>query len=78
MQQLALQIRELHAIRIDQSERADAGSREIKRGRRTEAARADAKHARSFQAPLAGHRHLRHDEMTRIARAFFSAQGNGS
>ncbi len=38
---LAVQVRLVDDVEVDEAERADAGGREIQRGRRAEAARAD-------------------------------------
>ena len=73
MKNLALQIREIDPIEIDQSDRAHSRGREIKRGRRTEPARADAQDARGFDPALPGCVNFRHDQMPRITREFVGA-----
>ena len=68
---LALQIREIHDVEIDQADAADAGRREIKSERRAEAAGADAKHFRLLQLQLTFHAHFRHDQVAAVAQDFF-------
>ena len=74
MQNLPLQIGQIDVVKIDQSDGADSGRGEIKRGGRPEAARADAQDARRFQSALSLDRDLRHDEMARVTSDFLVAQ----
>ena len=71
---LALQIRNIDSIGIDQTERADSRRREIERGRRTEPARADAQDARRFDAALPSALHLGQEKMPRVTREILAAQ----
>ena len=70
MQNLSLQIAKIDIVEIDQAKFANAGSRKIKRRRRTESARADAQNARSIQAPLPFRADFRHDHVPRIPKLF--------
>ena len=74
MQNLALQIRKIDFIVINQTDCSDTRRGQIERGRRTEPTRTDAQNARRFQPTLSGERDFRHDEMPRIALNFFGTQ----
>ena len=67
MQNLALEVRVVHDIEIHKPERADACGSQIKGDRRAKSAGADAKNLRRFEAFLALHGDLGHDEMPRVA-----------
>ena len=67
MQHLPLQVAEIHDVEIDDADAADAGRRQIHRGRRAEAARADAQHAARLQLALPVHADLRHDQVPAVA-----------
>ena len=71
---LALQIREVDDIEVDEADRADAGRCEVHRSRCAEAARADHEHlaAEQFLLPLAAD--LVEDDVARIAFNLFIRQ----
>ena len=71
---LALQVREVDDIEVDEADRADAGRCEVHRSRCTEAARADHEHlaAEQFLLPLAAD--LVEDDVARIAFNLFIRQ----
>ena len=71
---LALQVRQRHRVVVDDPERADAGSREIKQHRRAEPARADHQHARASERGLSGSTHLAQHDMAGIAFEFVGRQ----
>ena len=74
VQNLTVQVRKIDIVRIDQSNRADSGRREIKRSGGTESAGANAQNARRFQSTLSLDADLRENEMARIARELFGAK----
>src|SRR5712692_1732839 len=65
---LALKIREIHNIEINQTELADARGRKIQAQRRTEPSRADEQYLGVFQLELPVHPDFRHDEMAAVAQ----------
>ena len=65
---LALEIREIHNIEINQTELAHARGRKIQAQRRTEPSRADEQNLGVFQFELPVHPDFRHDEMAAIAQ----------
>jgi hypothetical protein len=67
---LALQIRHVDAIVVDDTERADPGCREVLQHRRAETARADRKNAGGAQFLLAGEADFGDQEMPAIAPQF--------
>ena len=70
MDDLPLQVRQRHAVVIDNAERADARSRQILQHRRAEPAGADDEHAGALQLLLAGPADLAKDDMAGIALDF--------
>jgi hypothetical protein len=67
VEDLALDVGEVHDVEIDNAECADAGRRQVERQGRTQTARADAQHARLLQLLLPLQGHLGHDEVTAVA-----------
>ena len=74
VQNLPVQVRKIDLVRIDQSDRADSGRRQIKRGGGTESAGANAQNARRFQSALSLDADLRENEMARVTRELFGAK----
>src|SRR6185295_7837329 len=66
-QDLALEVRLVHAVEIDEPEPADSRRREIEPERRAQAAAADQQHARRLELPLARGADLGQDEMAAVA-----------
>ena len=66
---LALQVRLVDDVRVDDAEPADARRREVERRRRAEAARADQQHAAVEQLQLSFLTDLRNQDVARVARA---------
>jgi len=64
---LTLQVRQVHHIIIDDADRADAGGRQIHRGRRSQTARADDQHSRGEQLLLSAYADLLQNQMPRIS-----------
>ena len=64
---LPLQVADVDAIEVDETERADAGGGEIQRRRRSETAGADAEHARRLQPPLPLHADFRQQQVAAVA-----------
>ena len=67
VEDLPLQVAEIHDIEVDDAERADAGGGQVHRHRRTQAAGADAQHLGRFQLALTVHADFRHDEVPAVA-----------
>ena len=63
MNHLALKIRAIHDISIDDADPSDPGSSQVKKQRRTQTTAPDAEHGCTFQAHLAGLADLRKDQM---------------
>ena len=76
-QHLALQVGELHAIAVQQSQRAATRGRQIQRGRRAEPADADHQHAGRLQFLLSGRADLGERQMALVAGALARGQGHG-
>ena len=74
MQDLALEIRDLHHVEVHQANLPHPRRRQVNGDGRAQAARADLEHLRLLQFELPGEAHLRRDEMARIPRNFFFAQ----
>ena len=74
VQDLALEIRIVDNVEIDQPKCADAGRGQVKRDRRSEPASANAKHLGRLELFLPLQRYLRHDEMPRITGNFIIAK----
>ena len=64
-QDLPLQVGQFDPVAVEQAERADAGGRQVQRGRRAEAPGTDHQHARRLQALLAGSADLTEGEVAR-------------
>ena len=70
---LALEVREVDHVVVDDAERADAGRREVERGRRAEAAGAEQEDLRVEQLLLALDADLGEQEVARVALALLGA-----
>ena len=68
MDDLALEVRVVDDVGVDDAERADAGRREVERRRRAEPAGADQEHARVEQLLLALLADLGDEDVARVAR----------
>ena len=66
---LALEVRDVDHVVVDDAERADARRREVERGRRAEPAGAEQQHLRVEQLALAVLADLRQEEVARVALA---------
>ena len=64
---LALQVRLVDDVVVDDAERADAGGGEVEQRRAAEAARADDEHLGVLEPLLAGHADVRDDEVPAVA-----------
>jgi hypothetical protein len=64
---LALEIRLVHDVELDDPEGADSGGCEVHGDRGAEAAGPDAQDLRRFEPGLALHRDLGHDQVPRVA-----------
>ena len=73
MDDLPLQVGEVHHIEVNQAQRAHAGRGQIQRERRAESAGAHAQHARRLQLLLPLHADLGHDQVARVAQNFVVA-----
>ena len=71
---LALQVRRVDDVHVDDAERADAGRREVERGGRAEAAGADQQHARVEQLQLALLADLGDQEVAAVALALLGVE----
>src|ERR1700760_3771552 len=67
MDDLPLQVRQRHHIVVDDTERPDAGGREIEQCRRTETAGADRQNPGALERSLAGASDLAQHEVSGIA-----------
>ncbi len=74
---LPLQIRIVHHVKIDNSNRPHSSRAQVERQRRAQPARADAQHLRRFDLELPFHADFGHDQVPRVAQDFFVAQGCG-
>ena len=74
MNDLSLQVADVHLVRIDQAERPDPGRREVHRSRRSESAGADAQHARRFETLLPRDANLWQQQMAAVAQHFVARQ----
>ena len=70
MGDLALQVRQLHAVVVDDADRADAGGGQIQRERRAKPAGADHQHARGLQLRLADAAHVLQQDVAGVAADF--------
>ena len=71
---LALQVADVHDVVVDDPDRPDAGRREVLQHRRTEPAGADDAHARVPQPPLPVDADLREQQVPRPARELLTGQ----
>ena len=67
VQDLALEVREVDDVEVDDADRADAGEGEVERRGAAEAAGADDEHLRLHQLALADRADLRHDDVPAVA-----------
>ena len=67
---LALQVRQLHPIVIDDADRADASRREVQRERRAQPAGADHQHPRRLQLGLPDAAHVLQQDVPGVAADF--------
>ena len=74
---LALEVRVVDDVWVDDADRPDACRGEVEGGGRAEAARADQQHARVEQALLALFADLRDEEVARVARALRRRESGG-
>jgi hypothetical protein len=65
VEDLALEVRDVDDVEIDEPERADPCGGEVERQRRAEASCADAEHLRRLEPLLPVHRHFGHDQVAR-------------
>ena len=70
---LALQVREVDVVVVDDPERADAGRGQVERGRRAEPAGAEQQHLRVEQLLLALDADLGDQQVARVALALLGA-----
>ena len=74
MNDLPLQVREIHRIEIEDAEFANAGGGQIHRDGRAQSTRADAQHARRADFLLAAQAHFRQDQVSGITADFIIIQ----
>jgi hypothetical protein len=74
VQELALKVAEVHGVEIHDADRADAGSRQVHRDRRSEAAGADAEHARGLELPLPFQPDLGDEQVAAVAEDLLARQ----
>ncbi len=74
VEDLALQVRRVDDVHVDDAERADARGREVERGRRAEAAGAEEQHAALEQLLLAGLTDLGEQDVTAVAVALLGGE----
>ena len=67
MEDLALKVRVVHDVEVDEPDRPDARGREVDRERGSEPSGADREHARGLQLLLPVDADLRHDQVSRVA-----------
>ena len=77
VQDLALQVRRVDDVHVDDAERADARSREVERGGRAEAARTEQQHAALEQLLLAGLADLGKEDVAAVAVALLGGERLG-
>ena len=77
VQDLALQVRLVDDVHVDDAERADPGCRQVEGGRRAEAAGAEQQHLGPEQLQLADLAHLGQEEMALVPVALRRSQGLG-
>ena len=74
MEDLALQVRRVDDVHVDDAERADAGGREVQRGGGAEAAGAEEEHLRLEQLLLARLADLGEEDVALVAVALLGAR----
>src|ERR1700730_3029361 len=74
MNHLALEIREVHNVKINDAQSADACRGEIKREGRAQSAGPDTEYLGSLQPELTLHADLRHDQVPAITQDLVIAQ----
>jgi len=74
VQKLAVQIGERDLVVIDDPDRADTGSRQVERGRRSESAGPETEETRCFQLPLSFRADLRQYDVARVSALLLRAQ----
>jgi hypothetical protein len=74
---LALEVGEIDDVVVDDPERADAGRRQVERGRRAEPARAEQQHLRLEQLLLPALADLGDEQVARVALALLRAERLG-
>src|SRR5215208_563036 len=74
VQHLALEVRDVDDVEVDEPERSHAGGGKIQRGRRAEATRADEQNARRLDALLTVEPDVGKDEMPAVAKQLFARQ----
>lgn len=77
VEELALEIVQFDAVRIDETEGADTGGGEIKGDRAAETARADNQHARGAETLLSGYADFAEQEMPAVASKLRGGEGHG-
>ena len=74
MNDLPLQVADVHHVKVDQPDRADTRCRQVVGERRTQATRADTQHLRCLQLTLSLLAHLRQDQVPRVASQIIGRQ----
>ena len=74
VQDLALQVRRVDDVHVDDAERAHAGGREVQRGRRSEPARAEQQHLALEELLLAGLTDLGQEQVAVVAVALLGVE----
>ena len=74
MEDLAVKVRKVHDIEIDESDGADARRSKIERHRRSQSSGADQKHTRFPERALADLSHLRQEDLAVVAHQLFASQ----
>jgi hypothetical protein len=74
---LALQVRLVDHVEVDDAERAHSRGRQVEQGRRAQAAGTDAQHPGVLQPLLPGHPYLRDDQVTGVALHLVEGQLSG-
>jgi hypothetical protein len=74
VEDLPLEVAEVHGIEVDETERADAGGGQIERRGGSQPTGADAEHARGLESPLPVDADFRHDQVAAVAANFVVRQ----
>ena len=77
VEDLALQVRRVDDVHVDDAERPDAGGREVQRGRGAEAARAEQEHLALEELLLAGLADLGQEDVAAVAVALLGVEDGG-